>query len=105
METSSPPKKLPINFFDNTTAATLANAIIITACKDYQYILCGGRVYGESKRSLEAFFKGEWFSLLARNSIDPDALIKYLNDNAKENNYNFEKIKHAQKYKQDWSLM
>lgn len=104
-----PPTNLPINFFDIETISNFCNFVIALACKDYQYILCGGNVQGSTKESLEAFFKSQWFSLLSRNTIDSETLIKFLNDDAKSNNYDFRKINirywNTRKCKKDGGLI
>lgn len=109
MEMESPPKNLPINFLDVETVNNFCNFVVAMACKDYQYILCDGKVQGESRESLEAFFRSRWFSLLSRDTIDPEVLIKFLNDDAKAHNYDFRKINtrywNNRKSKQDGGLI
>ena len=51
----------------------LCNAIILQACTDYlsgQY----------SRKALEVFFHSSWYSMLVRESIDPDLLIQHLTE-------------------------
>lgn len=51
----------------------LCNAIILQACTDY--------VSGQYKTGpLENFFYSSWYSMLSRERIDPDLLIRHLRE-------------------------
>lgn len=67
----------------------LANAIIIQAAKDYRLALRRFRNYPNkaaaknSKRKIEQFFRSDWYGMLT--NIDPDVLIRRLNEEVLEN--------------------
>ena len=60
----------------------LANAVILTACKDYRKVLKklsrnpGNRDALVAKKLIERFFQSGWFGILT--SIDPEMLIDRL---------------------------
>lgn len=57
----------------------LANAVIVTACKDYRKVLKmlsrnpGNRDAVVAKKAIERFFRSGWFGVLT--SVDPEMLI------------------------------
>ena len=54
----------------------LCNAVILQACIDY--------ISGHyNRKNLEDFFHSSWYSMLVRDSIDPDLLIQHLTEEAK----------------------
>ena len=62
----------------------LANAIVITAVKDYRDVLKKLKKHPNSnylqhtKNEIERFFRSKWYSVLT--DIDPEFLIKKLNE-------------------------
>lgn len=60
----------------------LAGAVIVIACKDYRKVLKklarnpGNRDALVEKRTIEKFFRSEWFGVLT--SVDPEMLINRL---------------------------
>ena len=62
----------------------LANAIVITAVKDYRDVLKKLNKHPNSnhlkhtKNDIERFFRSKWYSVLT--DIDPEFLIKKLNE-------------------------
>ena len=70
---------------ENTGAyERLANAVILTACRDYRQALQrlsrnkNNRDALVEKESIERFFKSGWFSVLT--SIDPEKLVRRLQE-------------------------
>lgn len=62
----------------------LANAIVITAVKDYRDVLKklnkhpNSNCLKHTKNDIERFFRSKWYSVLT--DIDPEFLIKKLNE-------------------------
>ena len=62
----------------------LANAIVLTAVKDYRDALKklekypNNKILKRTKNEIEKFFRSNWYSTLT--SIDPEFLIKELNE-------------------------
>lgn len=62
----------------------LANAIVLTAVKDYRDALKklekypNNKILKHTKNEIEKFFRSNWYSTLT--SIDPEFLIKELNE-------------------------
>lgn len=59
---------------DKDAIKGLANAVILQACQDYP------------DYDTKAFFYSEWFLLLSRGCVNPDAIIKYLESEAGKRN-------------------
>ena len=58
----------------------LANAIVATACRDYQRCLEGGNEKVGEFKSLQKFFRSSWFAFLTRFQINPDTMMQTLED-------------------------
>lgn len=58
----------------------LANAIVATACRDYQRCLEGGNDKVGEFKSLQKFFRSNWFALLTRFQINPETMMQILED-------------------------
>ena len=54
----------------------LCNAVVLQACMDY----ISGQ---DSRKALEDFLHSSWYSMLVRESIDPDLLIQHLTEEVK----------------------
>lgn len=69
----------------------LCNAVILQACTDY----ISGKY---NRKALQDFFHGTWYSMLVRDSIDPDLLIRHLDEEVKQHHGEKRRIhkEHAQ---------
>ncbi len=74
----------------------LANAVIVTAVRDYKRVLVklkrnpNNKAAGKEKQELEGFFYGSWFEMLT--NLDPQYLVKRVQKmvEEKENAYKLE---------------